>query len=92
MFLSSLWLNFTFLFDQIELHDGLLRTRHAFKVMSIESDQITSITKQKGLGVVFKLKDGRVHYGPDLGNATSTCNVLKAWLKKQTRVAEGSDN
>jgi hypothetical protein len=88
-FLSLLWLDFRFLFDQIELHDGFVRTRHAFKVASIERDQIASITKETGMGVVFKLKNGGVQYGPDLGNATSTCNVLRAWLKRQTTVADG---
>ncbi|MEM0927636.1 MAG: hypothetical protein AAGJ83_16435 [Planctomycetota bacterium] len=78
-----LWIDFCFLFDKIELHDGYVRLRHAFVVVSVESTQIASITRAKGVGIVFELKNGETISGPDLGNAISTCNVLKAWFKKQ---------
>lgn len=82
-FLCFLWKDYRYLFDQIEMHDQFIRTRHAFKTMTIEWDEIASITKEKGMGVVFKLKNGSLQYGPDLGNATSTCNFLRARLKKR---------
>ncbi len=83
-FVSLLWLDYSYLFDRIEIHDEHLRTRHAFKGQYIKWDEITSITKVKGsMGVMFKMKNGTIRYAPDLGNSMSTSNVLRAELKKR---------
>lgn len=68
--------------DRIEMHDDSLTIRSRKGIQSVSKSNIDSITKRKGTGVVIQLVGGGEVIVPDLGNAQSVSNVLRAWLKK----------
>jgi hypothetical protein len=61
--------------DQLEF-GSLLRRE------SIAKAQIEKVTWEKGCGVFVFLKDQTSKKVPDLGNAQSVANAIRAWLKR----------
>ncbi len=84
IFAGLLWTFFWYFLDRIEMNEDSVRLRRAFRNSEIAWDEIESISRMKGMGVALTLKDGRVIYGPDLGNATSTSNILRAELRNRS--------
>ena len=69
-------------FTKIKLHSDRIEINSLFENRVFQKRSILKSSWESGGGVQLFLTDKRRITIPDLGNAQSVCNAIRAWLKR----------